>query len=77
MAKKKKQIVVPKDTSGSYGLSTVQCCYGSTKRDVDKKVTAYFGKYHPMGYGTRFQEPIQESPDGYWFCVITRYNSCD
>lgn len=77
MARKKKEIMVPKDTSGSYGLSTVQCCYGRTKREVEKKVAVCFGKYPPMGYDTHFQEPIQKSSDGYWFCVITRYNSCD
>lgn len=77
MAIKKKQNVAPKDMCFSGALTRSQHFYGRTEQDVEKKAEAYFGRYHPMGYSTKFEQPVQKHVDGYWFCVISRYNSCD
>lgn len=77
MDKKKKRISVPKDMCFPGTLSRSEHFYGRTKEEVEKKADAYFDEYHPMGYGTIFDQPIHEHPKGYWFCAISRYNSCD
>ena len=77
MARKKKQVVTPKDKDFVGSFSVISTLNGRTKREVQKKADAYFGSYHPMGYSTHYFKPIQKHQDGYWFCEIRRARSCD
>jgi hypothetical protein len=36
---------------------------------------AYLNAYHPMGYETRLDDPVEE--DGKWVVNGSRYASCD
>jgi hypothetical protein len=70
---------IPKDveSSGNRGDLCYAEYYGKTREEVEQKAENYFAAYHPMGYGTFFKQPIQKHKDGYWFCRINRYHSCD
>jgi hypothetical protein len=74
---KKKRMRVPEDQNFRGNLTTMQYFYGRTKQEVEKKATAYFNDYHPMGYDTKFDQAVHQHIKGYWCCVISRYNSCD
>ena len=70
---------IPKDEYGN-GHSDYQCyaiLYGETKEEVKLKAEKYFESYDFWGYGTRFREPVQQHPDGYYWCHIVRWHSCD
>lgn len=72
-------IQIPKDIERS-GHRDDLCYahyYGKTREEVEKKAEKYFATYHPEGYGTFFKQPIKKHKDGYWFCRINRYHSCD
>ena len=72
------KVKIPKDIVES-GNTDSQCYahfFGATEEEVEEKRKRYFENYHPHGYST-YTDGVFQSEDGYWFCHITRYHSCD
>jgi uncharacterized membrane protein len=72
-------VEIPKDVYGN-GHTDSECyamLYGATKEEVAEKAEKYFAQYHPCGYGIYYAIPIQQHADGYWYCLINRWHSCD
>jgi hypothetical protein len=47
-----------------------------TKEDAEAFIERVCKSYHPLGYGTYFQEPVQQE-DGKWLVTGSRSASCD
>lgn len=75
----KKPVIIPKDDcrSGHADWACGATLYAATSEELNEKIAAYFRDYHPAGYGTYTSQPPALHPDGYWWCKIKRYHSCD
>lgn len=47
-----------------------------TREDIESHIDGLLRRYHPMGYGTSFSTPRQNS-DGLWIATGSRSSSCD
>lgn len=76
---KKKAVKIPKDDfrSGTADYACGATLYGATMEELQKKIAAYMRNYHPTGYNTHISQPIALHPDGYYWCRLSRYHSCD
>jgi hypothetical protein len=73
-----KKVKIPEDSLpiGVYG-QVAATFYSETLEGLKKKVDDYFRDFHPAGYGTYISQPIASHPDGYWWCKVSRWSSCD
>lgn len=58
------------------GHSTSYVITGQTQEAVNEAIERIYRNYHPVGYGTDFDEPRQ-GEDGLWLARGHRANSCD
>lgn len=74
-----KKVKIPEDDyrSGTADYACGATLYGATPEEVLKKIKQYLRDYHPAGYNTRISKPIAFHPDGYYWCEMSRWHSCD
>ena len=71
-------VVIPNDIEHS-GNSDLECwakLHGRTAEEVRAKGEAWINNW-PQVYNPRYRIPPSLHPDGYWYCLVGRYHSCD
>lgn len=74
----RKKIQIPKDEE-HVGHTDSACwakLYGATEKEVRAKGDAWI-KAWPDIYSPSWRVRPTKHPDGYWYCVMGRYHSCD